>query len=531
VLASRHEYSGNYDRDSLTIIWSFAWYPHAILHGHNPLVTHDVWAPIGVNLTWTVTAPGLALIFAPLTLIVGAVPSFDVAAVLLPAAAAWTAFLLCRHLTRAFWPSLAGGFLYGFSGYMLAHQGGGHMNLTSIFLIPLVALVVLRYLDGGLGGRGLVVRLGPLLALQLLFSTEIVFTVSLALVGGLLLAFAMVPGRRPELRASAGPIVFSFALAGVLTAPFLYFLVKGLHTSSYVPPAEYNTDLLNLVVPTDLELLGRSWSSSITSHFPGNVTETGAFLGPAILFVALYARRAWRSAGGRFLLVAVAIATLAALGPRLVVDGHAVVWLPWSLVVHLPLWDNVLPTRIDQYVWLGVAVMTALWVAGQRTGLLRFALPVVAAIALLPNPGAGVWATAYTVPAFFTDPAYRGCLGPNELVLPEPIGTDGDAMLWQEENAFRFKMAGGHFQTPPSPFMHPQSLEQVTGAYPIPPSRAGLFRNFIRFWGVTSVVADPVGARPWLPALGRLAKPQRVGGILLYRVTPGAKPCIAAKRV
>ncbi|HEY5058554.1 MAG TPA: hypothetical protein VII51_06015, partial [Gaiellaceae bacterium] len=51
--------------DPQIFIWSFAWWPHAILHGENPFVSHAVWAPSGVNLTWTTTVPGLALLFSP----------------------------------------------------------------------------------------------------------------------------------------------------------------------------------------------------------------------------------------------------------------------------------------------------------------------------------------------------------------------------------------------------------------------------------------------------------------------------------
>ena len=73
--------------DPQVFIWSFAWWPHAILHGENPFVTHAVWAPAGVNLAWTTTVPGLALLFSPLTLVAGAVASYNVAAVLMPALA------------------------------------------------------------------------------------------------------------------------------------------------------------------------------------------------------------------------------------------------------------------------------------------------------------------------------------------------------------------------------------------------------------------------------------------------------------
>jgi hypothetical protein len=61
----------------------------------------------------------------------------------MPALAGWTCFLLCRQLTASFWTSLAGGYLFGFSSYILGQQEG-HLNLTSVFLIPLVALAIVR---------------------------------------------------------------------------------------------------------------------------------------------------------------------------------------------------------------------------------------------------------------------------------------------------------------------------------------------------------------------------------------------------
>jgi hypothetical protein len=95
--------------DPEIFVWSVAWWPHAILHGDNPFVSHAIWAPDGINLAWTTSVPAIAVAVAPVTLLFGPVAGYNVAALLLPALAAWAAFLLCRHVTRAFWPSLAGG--------------------------------------------------------------------------------------------------------------------------------------------------------------------------------------------------------------------------------------------------------------------------------------------------------------------------------------------------------------------------------------------------------------------------------------
>ena len=181
-------------RDPQIFIWSFAWWPHAILHGQNPFVTHAIFAPDGLNLTWATSVPGLAIAFSPLTLLFGPTASYNVAALLMPALAAFTAYLLCRHLTRSTWASVAGGYLFGFSSYVLG-QELGHMHASSVFLLPLVALVTVRFIEGALDGRGLALRLGVLLALQLTFSTEILFTASLALAVALALAFVFTPHR------------------------------------------------------------------------------------------------------------------------------------------------------------------------------------------------------------------------------------------------------------------------------------------------------------------------------------------------
>src|SRR5262249_49620315 len=129
-----HDWIGT-GADPQIFVWSLAWWPHAVLHWQNPVVTHEVWPPAGLDLTWASSVPALAAALAPVTLSAGTVASYNAGMILAPALAAWTAFLLCRHVTRSFWPSLAGGYLFGFSSYELGHLLG-HMNLSWVFLVP-----------------------------------------------------------------------------------------------------------------------------------------------------------------------------------------------------------------------------------------------------------------------------------------------------------------------------------------------------------------------------------------------------------
>lgn len=522
-----HQYVGVFD-DPQIPIWSFAWWLHALVHGENPFVTHDVWAPAGLNLAWVNTVPALSVAFVPLTALLGPVASYDIAAVALPAAAAWTAFLLCRRLTGRFWPSLFGGYLFGFSAYELGHVLG-QPQLTAVFALPLIALVVVQNLEGELTGRAFVTRLGLLVALQIYLSSELALTATLALALSLVLGLLLAPRSRATLRRLLGPIVLGYAAGAVLAAPVLYFSLTDLRVSGFTPPEAYTADLLNLVLPTHLEAVGAGWAHSIARHFPGNSTEQGSFVGvPMLAIVVLYARRWWHTARGRFLLAAFVVATYLSLGPELSVGGHNVVPLP-NVLGHqtisvgghtkfLPLLDNILPVRFALYAALAIAVIGALWTATAR-GAARWLLPALTVLLLVPNPGAGVWATTYSVPPLFTQARYRPCLATPGNVLPEPVGMGGQAMLWQAEADFRFRLAGGRLQTsPPSSFQHPPGIAQIAVGYPPVRNQASLLRAYARAKDVTLAIVDKRWAATWAPALSKLASAEDAGGVLLYRL-------------
>jgi hypothetical protein len=514
--------------DPQIFIWSLAWWPHAIAHGQNPFVTHAIWAPIGVNLTWSTTVPGLALLFAPLTVLAGPILAYDVAAVLMPALAAWTAFRLCRYLTRSLWPSLVGGFLFGFSSYLIAQDGyGGHLNLGSVFLLPVVALTILRFLDGELGGRGVVLRLGVELALQVLFSTEVAFTLGLAIVVGVGLAAVTAPVRRARLRALVAPLLGACGLAALLTSPFLYYLISGgARGPFYSGPDNFDSDLVNFVVPVKTTLAGGDLLTGVSRHFLANEPEEGGYLGiPSLLILGWYARERWRTPAGRFLLGSLAMGVIAALGARLTVDGHAVLPLPWALVRSLPVVDNVLTDRFVVYVALTVAVVVALWAAEHHGPLRRYALPALAALAVLPNPVYEGFSTTYHVPPFFTDSIYRSCIDPGETVLPFPT-RGGAALLWQVDSGFRFDMAAGDIGPDiPSAFFQPPSVDPVAGGLPLDPGAAGILRTFLAGKNVTSIVLDGRQANLWAGAVDQIAAPHVVGGVYLYHLEQYPPSC------
>jgi hypothetical protein len=237
------------------------------------------------------------------------------------------------------------------------------------------------------------------------------------------------------------------------------------------------------------------------------------------------------------------LSVVASLGPELTVRGHGVFPIPTpfghdSVTVpgvgrkFLPLFNNALPVRFALYTSLAVAVIVALWMAARPAGdVLRWALPALGVLLMLPNPAANVWATTYMLPPFFTQARYRSCIAPGEVILPQPVRSGGPEMLWQATDGFRFRMAGGRLQTSaPTTFLHPPSIARISiGDPPSPgPGYVKLLREYFRAKGVTSVIVDKAQAGIWTPPLDRIAKRQDVGGVFLYRVAGAPRPCPSA---
>ena len=350
----------------------------------------------------------------------------------MPALAAWTAFLLCRHVTNAVWPSLVGGYLFGFSAYVL---GGtlAHVQTTAVFVLPLIALVLLAVLRGRTRGprarnparstaRGTgAPRDGDP-------SSRRRSAVAVALV----LIAIFVPSKRPRLVSLAVPLAGAFILAGVLVSPLLYYLLTGASAGSPPDNDAFVGDSLNFVVPTHVEAVGW-WADRLGDHFPANDAERGTYIGvPALVIVFLFARMRWRTGSGRFLLVAFALGVIATLGSWLTFDGRRLISLPWVHLSARPFFEDLMPVRFSLYTALVTAVIVAIWLAATAAGAwVRIGLPVLAVLALVPNVGLAEWAgpeartlfaaSPPTIPALFTGRGYRDCLQKNEVVLATAV--------------------------------------------------------------------------------------------------------------
>lgn len=436
--------------DSYLLTWWVAWVPHAVLHGHDPLVSGALFAPSGINAMWNTSVLVLGVLLAPLTVLTGPVVAGNVAVVLAPAVSAAACFGVARRWVRV-GPALLAGLVYGFSPFVLG-QSRGHLHLTVAWFPPVVVAVLAEAVGPA---RLRPARLGALLglavAVQLLLSEEVL--ASTFLVAAASAVVLAVPYRRSLLDRRRYLAVFGAAAVGtalLLCAVPLAVQFAGpqvVHGS--VQPVALGADLAQLVVPSPLQLVRLS--------APGvgfvNLSEQTGYLGLPLLLLLVLAHV--RLAGGplRLLEVPAVVAGVLSLGTRLVVAGRSTgLPLPGAVLARAPVLGNLVPVRFSEHVVLCAALLLAGLVdrpVHAAAGRAVLAVAVLAAVVAL-LPAGPLDAFRASTPVFFTRPRDVALLPEQELVVvtPYPYAQDAGPMLWQARAADRFRMAGGYGVVP-----------------------------------------------------------------------------------
>jgi len=475
---------GDRGSDKTIFIWAFEWWPHALAHAHDPLTTGVVWAPRGMDLSWVADSPGAAFLATPVTAIVGPVVAYNVAALLAPATAAWTGFLLARWVTGSFWPALVGGFVFGFSSFEISHTIA-HLHLTLACLIPVCALLVLRRAAGGLTRTRFVIYLSAALALQFLFSTEVFVLMlgvaCLALGLGLLV---LERERRPTLVATTVDSLGALAVACMLVSPYLYhlFVVTG---TGWIParsPFEAAADLANFVVPRGWTWLQFPGSARIARRFTANPVESTAYLGlPLVAIVVHFALKRGRPRTQVLLVVLLAATAFVSLGPRIRLAGKGVALGPWQLLARLPVTGSALPVRLTLFVALFAGLVSAIWLAEKQSSRVRWLAAAAAVIALLPTASTAYWTADVPRSNFFARGTVVKWFDENDILLVLPYGSAGWSMTWQAESGFAYRMAGGRLGNLPREegSWHPLLLA-LAGREPVTPAIQSRFDHSLQ---------------------------------------------------
>lgn len=516
------------DTDPSLYMWSIAWWPYVLHHHAHPFLTKLIWAPQGIDLAWVTCLPLLGIIAMPLTTTLGPLATFNLIIVMLPALAALTAFILCRRLSGSFVAALLGGFLFGFSPFMLG-QILSHLNQLLIFPVPLAVYLVIRRVQENLSRNRFVILLTLVLSMQFLLVLEpfavMTFIAGVTLLIGLRIAS---PEDRWRILRLIPEIAAAYAFTALLMSPYMYFyFAYGFPTRPLWPSSMFSTDLLNFIVPTPANAIGNLGTlTKISASFPGNIYEQGACLGiPLLMIATVWSRRHRGELLPKLLLTTVGVSCILALGPFLHIAGHSLLPMPWLVLEKLPLIKSAVPARLVMYAFLALAVIFTMWLCDPRTGSAEKAIGVLAALVMLmPNPAASFWASRAPLPAFFRDGSSSRLLTSDDIVLPLPFAQKGMSMMWLAESGMNFRMASGLTGLQPIEIRRWPVVNVFVGSPDLPQQDLQL-KAFVANLGITAIVLDAGDSRvpQWKQLLSSLeVTPREVGGVLLYRLRPDA---------
>jgi hypothetical protein len=501
-------------------VWCLSWWPYAITHGINPLYTNQIGAPGGYNLAWATTIPPLAVLVWPITLLAGPVTAFGLLVMTAIPVSGWAAFLLCRRLTGRFWASLAGGAVYGFSAYEMNHITAGQLNLSFAPLLPLLAYLVLLWRDGRIGSRWFTVLLGLGLAVQYYLFTETLADLTLLTVVGLGIGYLLADssGRRFIFRlARCTGIAYLLAIA--LAVPDLIYMLTHTPPGFVRDPSVNGVTFANLVVPRVGQDFGIGW---LTQHaaIPGPGAD--GYIGiPLLVLTVLWAIRTWSARLTKFLVAMLGLCLICAIGPVLRGVGPWRLTLPWARLWYLPVARSAFPVRFMVFAFLGLAVITALWLASPSARTWpRWLLGVVALAAIGANTPALSFAAVPGTPAFITAGTDKQALHHGDTVVVLS-GRGNAGMLWQAEAGFHFRVAGGFINAAiDRRYGYPDAFSGLAVS-PLTNTAEQSFWSYIASAGIKAIMVEQSWPQGWPAILDRLPLERQVSdGVLIYRPAP-----------
>jgi hypothetical protein len=321
-LGSRVPMFYNGEFDYYHFHWNLWWVRHAITTGQNPFYTDMVLAPFEHNLSYHSLTASLLPVYAVLEPLVGHLRAANLIIPINQALTGWLMFILLRRQGVSHAVALIGGLALGWLPYMLDHAASGHLNLLTVFWLPVALILWERVAStrsvawAGLAGLGL--------WSMWLTDTLIVFWAGLLLAPFALLTLVQMPDRRARVRLvglGVLALALTFALSWIIgpLRPTLAFDSSDLQPAQMSTLRAYSLPLRALYAPG----LGRSHEIGLERD------DTPGLLLVALVMVAMVVRGSNRL---RWFWLGAAILPLAlTLGPDVDLFG-ARIPLPFRLV-------------------------------------------------------------------------------------------------------------------------------------------------------------------------------------------------------
>ena len=363
--------------DTGSLLWSLWWFKRAVVDFQvNPYHTGQLFYPQGADLYLHALTPLNGLMAVPILLFTDNMfLTWNLLALVLFTLSGLSMYALARHVTGRTAPALFAGFIFAFSPRILAHFQGGEWNISTVWLLPLFMLFLIRLRETG--------RLKHAAAAAAMWSlisyNWLEYGVDAGLFFGLFVLFWSVSdllgkdwrSLRVLWRGAAAVAVMWLALTSWLIVQTLRS-IDALSTGLPGGDEFWSADLLSFVTPSPLWGSGTAPTPPSGSLNPIGSIEGTSYLGFIPLLLAGLSLFAIKQSPRQvlfWLIVLLFFATLS-LGPYLYVDGSkhfsilgisGTVPLPYQLYDKLPLLsERRVSSRLIVYGLPALSVLSAL---------------------------------------------------------------------------------------------------------------------------------------------------------------------------
>ncbi|GAB1644025.1 hypothetical protein [Krasilnikovia sp. MM14-A1259] len=509
-------------QDQAFFEWMLAHGARVLTDGVYPFFSDRMNYPDGVNMMANTSVLAVSLPMTPITLMFGPHVAFNVFLTLALACTGSSWYLvLSRQFVSSRLAAWVGALFCTFAPSMVSHAGG-HPNIVSQFLVPLIIWRTLALRTPGRAVRGGIILAG-LLVWQAFINLEVLFMTAVGL--GLFCA-VMAVSRRRNHPGEIHTFLRGIGIAGVLSVAVLAYplCVQFFGPQSYHGLApfvrNFGADLASFTAYSQRSIAGQGQPAIGLAQ---NASEENAFFGwgLVILFFGLifWMRRtvAVVTLGGIALLFAAM-----SLGPRIYLRGiNTGVPGIWSVLHSVPVLDSAVPTRWAMAIAPVIGIVLALGVQRgadlirtQPTlrGPVRVAMITAVVMALVPLVPTPLATTPMApVPDFVTSGAWRQYVDDNHTVvaLPLPDSSYPDPLRWSAYTHQDMRIAGAYALLPNqnpldptdrtalfSPPWRPTSglmasIKQGNPTPEITDARREMTLADLRFWKAGAVVLTP----------------------------------------
>jgi len=444
--------------DQVQQVWFLAWPAHALRSGLNPLFSQAMNVPHGVNLMTNTSEPLLGLVFAPFTWWAGPLATYVLVLELGFFLSALSAAAAARVLGASWFGAWFVGLLFGFGAPRLVN-GVVHAYFTVDLVLPWLLVAAVRCIEGRWSPRVTGLLFGVLVAVDFLISPERVAIEVITLVGISIGWLLVVRHRSTALTLArtalwAGVVLVPLAaypaamlLAGpehIHGAPHAYIQQFTATFSSLVKPGPYAMFAPVGAYPTQFSLSAEGWTN-------------GTYLGIPLIALATFGAWRWRrSTLDRSIALASLITLAMSFGATIRVFGVDVP-SPYRLLLHLPLFGDIIPGRFVEVAICGVAWLAARALVqpeGQPAAAMRrhgvLAAVATALVIATMLPAHTIRAAKAGHDSFATSPRGVALMpaGSRVLTYPYPVSVFNTAMVDQAQAAMRYDLMGGQAIVP-----------------------------------------------------------------------------------